>query len=179
MVSPGRGSLLPLSPPNKAVLSGSSENPGALPEAPLPPPAWSSERRLYLCPWPDCWQGGGQGWHTGPGTGAVLTPGTTERSQGQKAALGAADQTLPQRKTRGLLRHLPPPSPHEQPGHSTTVVSDMALRAAPALRESGCRYSPTTCNRISRAATRLLSLVLGTEPSRRADEKELPERSMP
>lgn len=62
----GVGSLLLLRPPNKAALSDSTEDPSPPPQVPCSGLWGSSERRLYLCPGPDCWEAGHPGRHMEP-----------------------------------------------------------------------------------------------------------------
>lgn len=134
IVSRGMGSLFP-SPPNKAALSGGSEGPTLLP-GPLQPPVLSSERHLYLCPRPDCWEGAAVAgiW---PAAAATLTPGLQRETRDKGCPRGAVDQSPAQRRTRGP--HRPPASspPCGLVGHSIPAVNDMALCAAPALWEEG------------------------------------------
>lgn len=118
MVSPGRGSLLPLSPPNKETLSGSSEDPSPPPQAPLQQTCVESQRQLYLCPSQMTGNGAVRAGPRDQAAAATLTPGAAERGQGQKATLGEQLIKAPlQRKTGG--HYTGPPAPRHPCNRAT------------------------------------------------------------
>lgn len=129
----GAGSLLLLRPPNKAALSAGAEDPSAPPQAP--------ERRLYLCPRPDCWEAGRPREPMKPGSsGRPESPGYQCRERlGTKGCLGGAAGQSPTSEEDKTTQAFPSLLTTPAIWSLHRVVTDMALCAVPVLWEKGGR----------------------------------------
>lgn len=87
--------------PTRGLCLAAPRTPALLPR-PLQQSVSSSERRLYLCPGPDCWEAGSRGWHTGQAAATAPTPGAAEmqREAGDKRVPWGSSRSKPRPRGR-------------------------------------------------------------------------------